>query len=174
MQFWKLKSIIIFFVSVPIFSFNMCMNCRNVTKFYKNCRYFSTTVPLSKPNSHSPEPEPFHQLRLKLKSPAPAPQHCVTVHSIINIGVFKSLHVLLWKLRRKLYWEDSISGASELKLEHFYKYLLRYQSKSLNTFYLGLKYPCLTEIMGSGHWCSTLPLVPVLNRPFPSLILNKT
>ena len=47
------------------FSFNLCINCRNVTKFYKNFRYFATTVPLSQTaTARSPEPGAF--------SPAPA------------------------------------------------------------------------------------------------------
>ena len=33
---------------VPIFSFNLCINCRKVTKFYRlGCCYFATTVPTS-------------------------------------------------------------------------------------------------------------------------------
>ena len=38
----------IFFFSGPfLFFLSMCINCRNVTKFYKNNRYFASTVPLS-------------------------------------------------------------------------------------------------------------------------------
>ena len=36
-----------FFFKCTLFLFNLCINCQNVTKFYKNCRYFATTVPLS-------------------------------------------------------------------------------------------------------------------------------
>ena len=51
--------------SVPIFSFNLCINCRNVTTFYRlGCRYFATTVPLSQPETA--------RLRLQLKSLVPA------------------------------------------------------------------------------------------------------
>ena len=57
---------------VPIFSFNLCINCRKVTKFYRlGCRYFCHHSN-PKPNSNSPEPELFHRLWLQLKSPAPA------------------------------------------------------------------------------------------------------
>ena len=41
-----------------------------MTKFYLNCRYFATTVPIR------PEPSFFTGSGSSKKSPAPAPQHC--------------------------------------------------------------------------------------------------
>ena len=49
-------------VPVPTFSF-LCIKCRNVTKFYKNFSYFTTTVPLSQTAT----------ARSRAFSPAPAP-----------------------------------------------------------------------------------------------------
>ena len=57
------STIIKFFLSAPIFSFNLFISCRDVTKFYKNCPYFATTVRLSQ-TATAWSRSLFHRLRL--------------------------------------------------------------------------------------------------------------
>ena len=40
-------------VPLPIFSFKMCINLYNVTKFYKKCCYFATKEPLCQTTAQS-------------------------------------------------------------------------------------------------------------------------
>ena len=73
------------FLSVPTF-FNLCINCRNVTKFYKNCGYFATTVPISqtataRSQSFSPALAPPKKVQLRL--------HNTALIKIVNIPQVK-------------------------------------------------------------------------------------
>ena len=48
MQFWNLKLILFLKVYWYLFFLSICVQIvKNVTKFYKNCRFFATSVPLS-------------------------------------------------------------------------------------------------------------------------------
>ena len=58
--------IIIIFLKWYLFFFNLCINCRIVTKFYNSFCYFATTVPLGQ-SATAQTRSLFHRLRLKLR-----------------------------------------------------------------------------------------------------------